>query len=55
MVVVLRRGCYHGDGGGGGGGGGRAGGKMQQQVTLWAVHVKGLGAVFAAARMLSSP
>lgn len=28
---------------------------MQQQVTPWAVDVKGLGAVFAAARLLSSP
>lgn len=54
-VLVLRSGCYHGDGGGGGRSRGRAGGKVQQHVTLWAVDVQGLGAVFAAAGLLSSP
>lgn len=54
-MLVLRRGCYYGDGGGGGGGGGRAGGKMQQQVTVWAFNVEGLSAVFTAARLLFSP
>lgn len=28
---------------------------MQQQVTLWAVDIEGLGAVSAAAGLLSSP
>lgn len=55
LVLVLRRGRHYGDGGGGGGGGGRAGGKMQQQVTVWAIDVEGLGAVFTAARLLFSP
>lgn len=55
MVLFLRGASHQGDGGGGGGGGGRAGGEMQQQVALGAVDVQGLGAVFAAARLLSSP
>lgn len=55
MVRVWRRGCNQGDGGRGGGSGGRAGGKLQQQVTLGAVNVQGLGAVFTAAGLLSSP
>lgn len=50
---MLRGGRHHRDGGGGSGG--RAGGKMQQQVTFRAADVQGLGAVFTAARLLSSP
>lgn len=55
VALVLRGGCNHGDGGSGRGSGGRAGGKTQQQVALGAVDVQGLGAVFAAAGLLSSP
>ena len=53
MVRELRRWRHHGKGGGGSRG--RAGGKMQQQVRLCAVEVQGLGAVFTAAGLLSSP
>lgn len=53
-ALVLRGWCYHGYGGGGIGGRGRTGRKMQQQVTLWAVDVHGLRAVFTAAGLLSS-
>lgn len=53
-VLELRSGRSRGDGRRGRGGWRRTGRKTQQQVALWPVEVKGLGAVFTAAGLLSS-